>query len=68
MLVDVEVAGDVAGNVDQRMARELLDHVIEEADAGGDIELAGAIEVDRDVDGGLVGLAGDAGFTHDAAL
>jgi hypothetical protein len=34
VLVDVEVAVDPAGNVDERMARELLDHVIEEADTG----------------------------------
>jgi hypothetical protein len=32
MLVDVKIALHAAGHVDQRMARELLDHVIEEAD------------------------------------
>ena len=34
VLIDVEIALDVAGDVDQRVAAELLDHVIEKADPG----------------------------------
>src|SRR5262245_58578095 len=41
------------------MAGELLQHVIEEADAGRNVELAGAVEVDGGPDLGLLGLAGN---------
>src|ERR1700693_5485030 len=39
------------------MARELLQHMVEEADAGRDVELAGAVEVDGRRGLGLLGLA-----------
>src|SRR3546814_8638343 len=42
------------------MPLQRLQHVIEEADAGLDGLLAGAVEVDLDGDVGLAGLAGDA--------
>ncbi len=41
------------------MAGELLQHVVEKADAGRDVELAGAVEVDGGRDLGLLGLAGN---------
>src|SRR5215210_3562433 len=41
------------------MAGELLQHVVEEADPGRDIEHAGAVEIDRRRDLGLLGLAGN---------
>jgi hypothetical protein len=59
VLVDVEVALDVTLYVDQRMAAELFDHVIEEADPGGNVIGAGAIEIDLDGNVGLVRFAGD---------
>ena len=36
-------------DVDQRVARELLEHVVEETDAGRNVVRAGAVEVDRTV-------------------
>ena len=32
--------------IDQAVAGELLQHVVEEADAGGDVVAAGAVEID----------------------
>jgi hypothetical protein len=46
------------------VARELLDHVIEEADASRNLELAGAIEVHLDGNVGFVRLAGYPGGAH----
>ena len=61
VVVDVQVALRPDRHVDQRMARKLLQHVVEKADAGGDFEAAGAVEIDFHRDGGLLGLAGDTG-------
>src|SRR5262245_61151560 len=41
------------------MPGELLQHVIEKADPGRNVEHAGAIEIDRGGDLGLLGLAGN---------
>ena len=37
VLVDVQVAVAVQGQVEQAVARQLLEHVVEEADAGADV-------------------------------
>jgi hypothetical protein len=50
------------------MAGKLLDHVIEKADPGGDIESAGAIEVYLDDNIGFVGLASDTSGAHGGAI
>src|SRR5919201_4070174 len=44
------------------MACKLLQHVVEETDAGRDVELAGAVEVDGRGYVGLLGLARDGGL------
>src|SRR6478609_4608308 len=44
------------------MTRELLQHVVEEADAGRYVALAGAVEIDGRRDVGLLGLARDGGL------
>ena len=64
MVVDVQIARGADGHVDQRMARQLVQHVIEEADAGLVVVGAGAVEVDLDGNIGLGGLAGDLGSAH----
>jgi hypothetical protein len=46
------------------MARELVEHVVEEADAGGDLADAGAVKVQRDGDLRLGGAAGDRRLAH----
>jgi hypothetical protein len=48
MLVDMQVALAVYPEVDQRMAGELLQHVIEEADAGRNRISACAVQIDGD--------------------
>ena len=58
--VDVGVALGLDGEVDQRVPRERGQHVVVEADAGGDVGAAGAVEVDLDEDLRLLGLALDA--------
>lgn len=56
MVIDVQVARRFDGQVDQRMLREQRQHVIEEADSGVDLRLAGAVEIERQVDGRFGGL------------
>ena len=68
MLVDVQVALDPAPDVDQRMAAELFDHVIEKSDPGRYVILAGAIEIDLDRDVGFVRFPGDSGGAHGLRL
>ena len=64
VLVDVEVALRRDADVDQAVARELLQHVVEEADAGRDLGLARAVEGDGDDDVGLLGLPRDLCCAH----
>src|SRR3546814_13191080 len=65
MLVDVEIAlgGDL--QVDQRMARKLLQHVIEKADTGRNLVHPGAVEVQLDQDLRFGRIASDGGGAHD---
>ncbi len=46
MLIDMEVALGLHGQVDIPMARNLFQHVVEEAHAGGDVALSLAVEID----------------------
>ena len=46
VVVDVQVALGLDRHVDQGMARQLVEHVVEKADAGRDRGLAGAVEID----------------------
>ena len=59
--VDVEVALGLELDVDQGVAGKLLEHVIEEADAGRDIVGACPIEVEARGDARFLGLAVDRG-------
>ena len=56
MMIDVQVAGCLDGQIHQRVLRQQRQHVIEEADSGVDLSLAGAVEIERQVDGGFGGL------------
>ncbi len=60
--IDVQVALGAQRNVDQGVARQLLQHVVEKADAGFDVVGAGAVEIDGRRDLGFLGLAGDRGL------
>src|SRR3546814_2026169 len=64
MLVDMEIAHRLHVEIDQRMSRELFEHMIEKADAGRDGVTAGAVEVDGHVDRGFARLAGDGRGAH----
>ena len=59
VVVDMQVALGLDRHVDQRMARKLLQHMVEEADAGRDIEAARAVDIDCDRDRGLLGFTAD---------
>src|SRR5690606_25653151 len=51
---------------DQRMTRELFQHMIKEADAGRNVELPRTVEVDRNGDFRLLGRPADLGAAHGA--
>ena len=55
--VDVQVALGVDLEVDQSVARDLVEHVVEEADAGGQLRRAAAVEIDAHADLRLLGVA-----------
>jgi hypothetical protein len=57
----VQVALGVDVQVDQAVAGDLVQHVVEEGHAGIQLLLAGAIQVDRNADLRLVGIADDFG-------
>ena len=59
VVIDVQIALRVQLNVDQRMARQLVHHMIEEAHAGGAAASAGAVEVHGSRDLRFVGIALD---------
>jgi hypothetical protein len=46
MLIDVEIAADGERHIERSMASEELEHVIEEADAGGDVVSAAALDAE----------------------
>ena len=68
VVVDMQVALGLDGQVDARMARQQIEHVVEEADAGRNRRCAGAVEIDRDLDVGFLGGALDAGLAHAESL
>src|SRR5262249_56404226 len=65
VMIDVQVALGLDREVDARMARQKLEHVVEEADPGRDRRNAGPVEIDRDLDVGLLGAASDRTFAHE---
>jgi hypothetical protein len=57
--VDVQVARGFNVQIYQAMPRDLVEHVIEETNACGQLGLAGAVEVDAHVDLCFFGVAAD---------
>ena len=56
--VDVQVALGLDREVEPAVAADLVEHVVEERQPGGRVDLAlGAVEVDGDRDRGLLGRA-----------
>src|SRR5690606_19927997 len=65
VVVDVGVAITVDVQVDQAVAGDLVQHVVQKRHAGIDGLAAGAVDVDGNADARLVGVAGNVGSTHD---
>ena len=64
VLIDFEIALGVDREIDHRVLRQQRQHVVEKADAGADLRLAGAVEIERELDlrfGGLARNGGGAG-------
>jgi hypothetical protein len=55
--VDMQVALGLQRDVDQAVAGKLFEHVVEEADPGGHLVGAGAVQVDRRGDPGFLGVS-----------
>ncbi|CDX17810.1 hypothetical protein MPLA_1170034 [Mesorhizobium sp. ORS 3359] len=64
VVVDMQVALSLDRHVDQRMSRQLVEHMVEETDAGRNVGLALAVDMDRDRNLGFLGLAADFGRTR----
>jgi uncharacterized protein len=67
VLINVQIAHRLDRKINQRMARQLFEHVIKEPDAGRDRILSRAIEIDLDIDRRFVRLAVDRACAHDEA-
>jgi len=59
MKIDMQITHRLDRHVDQAVAAKRREHVVKKPDAGADRTSAGAIEIQRDGDVGLGGLAGD---------
>jgi propanediol utilization protein len=68
MKIDVQIAFRLHCDVDARVARQQIEHVVEEADARRNIRRALAVEIDRDLDIGLFRLALHCAFAHPPPL
>ncbi len=64
MIVDVAISLGPNGDVDKGMTRQLVEHMIEKADAGGDVGKPRSIEIKADLNARLVGLAYDCALAH----
>ena len=62
--VDMQVAVGNDVEIDQAMPRDLVEHVVEKGNAGGELALATAIEIDADGDLRLQGITGNFGLPH----
>src|SRR5258708_34954006 len=68
MVGDVKVANRLHGDVNARMPRQEIEHMVEEADAGRDVGHACPVEVNANLDVGLLGLALDGRRAHEKVL
>jgi hypothetical protein len=62
--IDVQVATRNDVEVDQAVPRDLLEHVVEEGHAGGEIPMPAAIEIEPDIDPGFERVPGDFCLPH----
>ena len=64
VIVDVQIALRGQRDVDQRMAGQLIQHVVEETDTGRHVVLAGPLQGHGDRNFGFIGRAGDLCLAH----
>lgn len=64
MLVDMEIAQSADVHVNERVAGELLQHMVEKADAGCDFGKAGAVESDAGHEFGFLGFSRNGAGAH----
>ena len=64
MIVDMAVALGPNFDVDQGMARQLIEHMIEETNAGCNISKARPIEIEANLNARLIRLACDCALAH----
>ena len=64
MGVDVQVALGLDIQIDQAVARDLVEHVIEKRHAGRELGYARAVEIETDRDPGFEGIASDLCGAH----
>src|SRR5690606_31320219 len=62
--IDMQVALDLQREVDQRMPRELFQHVVEKAHSRGYGIVAAPVEIDPDLDARLIGSAFERSLAH----
>jgi len=62
--IDVQVTTRNDVEVDQSVPRDLLEHVVEEGHAGGEIPPPAAIEIQPDIDPGFERVPGDFCLPH----
>ena len=65
MGVDVQITSRLNVEVDQAMPRDLVEHVVEEGHAGGEIALAAAIEIETHGNLRLQGVTNDFCLAHE---
>lgn len=63
MVIDMQIALNLDLHVDQRMAAELVQHMVEKSHAGGNCRFAGAVDIHAHRNRGFVGLADNLAFT-----
>ena len=61
VIVDVGVAIGLDLQIHQPVAGDLVEHVLEEGDAGLEVRLAGAVQIHLQADAGFQRVAGDFG-------
>lgn len=64
MLVDMQVADRFHLQIDQRVPRQLFEHMVEKTDAGRHLIYAGTVKIDFDINRRFVGLAADSPGAH----
>jgi len=64
MLIDMQVAYRLHLQIDERVARQLLQHMVQEANACGHVIHTTAVEVNLNINGRFVRLSTDGAYTH----